>query len=110
MQNKPLTDQELNEICGSGRPGTGRFEESDMTFYFETCFHTTNKHNKSLKVDKIPSWRRMDPDRMRELFHRALRATWCTDALADQIHKALGILDWADQIHKALGVPDAKTH
>jgi hypothetical protein len=95
MQNKPLTDSELNEICASGRPGTGRFEESDMTFYFETWFRTVDEHGKSLKVDKIPSWRRMDPDRMREIFHRALRATWCNEIWAERIIHAMLELDAA---------------
>jgi len=67
----PMTDEAFNDIINAERPGSPkRLSATDVKFYFDTM---GGSHE--------PSWKFMNPQRMKELFKHAL-----TDSEISRIH------------------------
>ena len=79
MQNRPLTDSELDAVIDEPRRTFGdQLSEKDLAGYFET-----------VSGQFEPSWKMMCPKRMRDVFNRFLSCGWLKAYHRDKIQDAL---------------------
>jgi hypothetical protein len=79
MQNRPLTDSELNAVIDAPRYESDRpLNEKDLMGYFDT-----------VSSQFEPSYKYMCPKRMRDLFNRFLSCGWLKAYHRDKIQDAL---------------------
>lgn len=73
-----ITDNELDRII-STPPATinDRFDSTDLMSYFQDHVWTSTETKALEKTPVTPSWKFMCPKRMRSIFDRALKASWC---------------------------------
>ena len=73
-----ITDNELDRII-STPPATinDRFDSTDLMSYFQDYVYEKTEVKTWVKIPAEPSWKFMCPKRMRSIFDRALKASWC---------------------------------
>lgn len=76
-QYQPLTDAELDAIIVAPRIETG-LDDRALSYYFDDMGGTVQ-----------PSWKHMEPGRMKTLFNRFLSCGWIKPHQVDKIEAAL---------------------
>ena len=93
---EPITDKRLNEIIAEPVPyRVDGLTALDLMTYFQDHVWVSSE-TKSLEKKLVePSWKFMCPKRMKAIFTRALKASWCTaehreliNAVMPQLEKA----------------------